>query len=266
MATAAVGTLPTDSLTLGLRPRDIDELRGLVGITEPPTNVQLGPVNELFKRIAEAVEGLAVRAIEKRTELQFKETIVSVFNDYVRLLRARSDLHQVLLKGNYQHVGAFVIQGITELENELRSEGPERFGNTITEQAVFTTWTLRKTADLVWRFPRVGTPEYGMPSPEDRRELEKLGGQFALYMSWAQFHLECLMASIRTDKAIYPDVHPAIMEGLRSEVNAYAIARQIMDLLSPAKEEDLPAYAWDEEDEELLASSMEDMEAEQEDL
>lgn len=263
MTTAAVGTLPADSLALGLRPRDVDELRGLVGLVETS---QAGLVNDLFKNISIAVEGIALVVIEKRTAAEFVDTVRAVFNDYVRLLRARSDLLRVLVRGDFEHAGPFVIQGITELENEFRSEGLKRFGSTITEQAVFTTWTLRKTADLVWRFPKPSTPGYVAPSPEIQRELEKLGSQFALYMSWAQFHLECLLVSIRKDKPIYPDVHPAIMDGLRAEVNAYAIARQILDLLSPVQEADVAAYAWDDEDEELLASSMRDLESESEDL
>jgi hypothetical protein len=50
---------------------------------------------------------------------------------------------------------------------------------------------------------------------------------------------------------------------LRAEVNAYAITKQILDLyLPPADEEKLEPYVWSEEDDELLASSMEDMASE----
>jgi hypothetical protein len=47
-------------------------------------------------------------------------------------------------------------------------------------------------------------------------------------------------------------------------VNAYAIAKQLVDLYLPQVEEPpIVPYAWDDEDEELLSSSMQDMELEE---
>ena len=93
---------------------------------------------------------------------------------------------------------------------------------------------------------------------------KKLSSDFALATAWSQFHLDCLTTAMHLKRGVYPDVIPAIVEGLRMEVNAYAIAKQMIDLyLPPAVEEKLEPYAWTSEDEELLASSMEDMETEE---
>jgi hypothetical protein len=50
------------------------------------------------------------------------------------------------------------------------------------------------------------------------------------------------------------------MDGLRSTVNAHALARRIADLVDPrADDADDRPYAWDAEDDELVDSSMRDM-------
>ena len=123
-------------------------------------------------------------------------------------------------------------------------------------------WTLRETADLIWQLlePNVlsSLPEKAKP------QNEQLNSEFAMYAAWAQFTIDCLTASIRLGKPIYPDALPAVMEGLRAEVNAYALAKQIVDLyLPPIDETDLQPYEWDTEDEELLASSMQDLKSEE---
>ena len=64
------------------------------------------------------------------------------------------------------------------------------------------------------------------------------------------------------DKAINPEVLTEICEGLRTAVNAYGLIRQGVDLRLTREEPVIAPYAWDEEDQELLASSMSDMEAE----
>lgn len=102
-----------------------------------------------------------------------------------------------------------------------------------------------------------------VPSPEAVALGKGLQSDFAIAAAWSQFHLDCLTTAMLLNKPIYPDLVPAIVDGLRTEVNAYAIAKQMIDLYLPqAAEERLIPYTWSEEDEELLASSMEDMEAE----
>jgi len=53
-----------------------------------------------------------------------------------------------------------------------------------------------------------------------------------------------------------------ITDGLRGAVNAFGLIRQGVSIREPAEESALQPYTWDEEDEELMTSSMRDIEAE----
>lgn len=74
-------------------------------------------------------------------------------------------------------------------------------------------------------------------------------------MAWTKFHLDCLITSMRTSKAIYPDALPEITEGLRAAVNAYSILRQGIELRSPSQEPIVEAVDPDSEEMELLWES-----------
>ena len=63
-------------------------------------------------------------------------------------------------------------------------------------------------------------------------------------------------------KTIPDDVQEVICDGLRTAINVHVILQEALDLRVPKKE--LPLFAmlpWDQEDEELLASSMKDINA-----
>ncbi|MGD0618514.1 MAG: hypothetical protein ABSB67_12715 [Bryobacteraceae bacterium] len=258
-----VGTLPQESLAEGLWPRTIEELLAFIGLSDKKEVDISSRINSLFGQIANVTDSLITATIEKRTAAEFSATARALFNDYVRVLRAKSDLLQVVLRNDVHATERIVNQTLCELEADFRDNGVQRFGTSASEQAIFTVWTIRKTAALIWKLfdPQV----INRKLPEDSvKKGEQFRSEFALYSAWAQFHLECLTTSMRLNKALYPDVLPAVMDGLRSEVNAYAIAKQIVDLyLPPAPEPELTPYAWDEEDDELLASSMQDMELEE---
>ena len=256
---AAVGTLPQESLAKGLWPRTIEELLAFIGLADKQEIDLSAKINDLFRQVAQITDNLILASIEKRTASEFSAMALASFNDYARILRAKSDLLQVVLRNDIQATERIVNQGLTGLEGDFRVHGLERFGASVSEQAIFTVWTLRKTASQIWRLfdPKVIAFVLSDPS---KPKGEELRSQFALYSGWAQFHLECLTTSMRLNRAIYPAVLPVILDGLRAEVNAYAISKQIVDLyLPPAEEIPLAPYEWDKEDEELVASSMRDM-------
>jgi hypothetical protein len=260
---SAAGTLTQQSLAKDLWPRTIEELRAFVGLAEKQEVDLSAKINDLFKQVTQVTDGLVLSALEKRTASEFTASATTSFNDYVRILRAKSDLLQVVLRNDSEATERIVNRSLSELEADFRDHGAQKFGAPVSDQAIFTIWTLRKTANEIWKLFR---PEVlSRPLPENSRpEAEKLYSQFALYSAWAQFHLECLTTSMRLKQTLYPDVLPAIISGLRSEVNAYAIAKQMVDLyLPPAVEPEMAPYAWDSEDEDLLASSMEDIEQEE---
>ncbi|MGI8992168.1 MAG: hypothetical protein ACR2I2_21635 [Bryobacteraceae bacterium] len=254
----AVGTLPQESLAKGLWPRTTEELLAFVGIADKQEVDLSAKINDLFRQVGQIKDGLIVAAIGKRTADEFTAAALKSFNDYARVLRAKSDLLQVILKNDRAATEVLINQSLSELEADFRDHGEQRFGTAVSDQAAFTLWTIRKTANIIWKLFDPNVMGVAL-SASSKKKSDALGSSFALYSSWAQFHLECLTASMRLNKAIYPDVIPAILDGLRSEVNAYAIAKQMVDLYLPPVEEtpDIP-YQWDEEDDELLASSMRD--------
>lgn len=255
------GTMPQRSLSQDLWPRTIQELRAFVGLAEKQEVDSSVTIADLFRQVAQVSDRLILSVIEKRTAEEFTAATVVVLNDYVRILRARSDLLQVVLRNDWQATERLVHQGLTELEADFRDHGKQKFGAEVSDQATFTVWTLRETADLIWQLLE---PNVLSSLPVDAKpESDKLNSEFAMYAAWAQFTIDCLTASIRLCKPIYPDALPAVMEGLRAEVNAYALAKQIVDLYLPPVEEVLEPYAWDAEDEELLASSMHDLKSEE---
>jgi hypothetical protein len=246
-----------------LLPQSIAELRPYVGIADKEdVDISL-QFNDLFKQLAQVTDSLIVTAIEKREAEDFKATAINLFSPYMRALRVKSDLLQLILKNDLQATEQIVNRSLTGMEFSFKDYGAKQFGSTLTEQAEFTIFSRRKTASLVWKLFEPEVKNH-TPSEEAQKLANTLYSQFAVFSAWSQFHLECLTTAMRLKKTIYPDVVPAIVEGLRAEVNAYAIAKQMIDLyLPPASEEHLVPYAWSEIDEELLASSMADMESEE---
>jgi hypothetical protein len=141
-----------------------------------------------------------------------------------------------------------------ELEAAFRDEGVARFGGPAKDQAMFTVWSLRRTSSLIAKIAS------GAPVPPAlKKDDEKIAGEFASCALWTQFHLDCLLTCIRSDRAVQLDVLPAIIDGLRAAVNAYGLARRGLALRVSETEPLIEPYNWDEEDRELLASSMSDM-------
>jgi hypothetical protein len=256
-------TPTAQSIDQDLLPQSIAELRPYVGVADKEdVDISL-QFNDIFKQLAHVTDSLIVTAIDKREAADFTATASNLFSSYMRALRVKSDLLQVILKSDLQATEQIVNRSLTGMEFSFKDYGAKQFGSALTEQAEFTIFSRRKTASLVWKLfdPEAVNPA---PSPEAQELANTLYSKFALFSAWSQFHLECLTTAMRFKKTIYPDVVPAIVEGLRAEVNAYAIAKQMIDVyLLPVPEEKLDPYTWDKEDEELLASSMEDMESEE---
>lgn len=251
------------SIDPDLLPQSIAELRPYVGVADKEdVDISLH-FNQIFKQLAQITDSLIVTAIEKRGMADFTAAAIGLFNPYMRALRVKSDLLQVVLKNDLQATEQIVSRSLIGMEFSFKDYGAKQFGSALTEQAEFTIFSRRKTASLVWKLFEPETVNHA-PSAEAQELANTLYPQFALFSAWSQFHLECLTTAIRLNKTIYPDVVPAIVEGLRAEVNAYATAKQMIDLyLPPSAQEDLIPYAWSGLDEELLASSMEDMESEE---
>lgn len=259
---SAVLASPRDILREGVLPRTVDELRTFVGLSPRTAKQADTSIADLLGRISQITEGMFLAALEKRTAEEFHASSLAAFNDYAQLMRAKADLLSVLLRNDMARAECLIHQSLTEVEADLREHATARFGTALADQALFTVWTLRKTTSLVWTlFDQTVAPN-AVLSADDREKLAGLSSDFAGYSAWAQFHLNCLNAAGRLRRPIYPEVTPAIMNGLRAMVNAHGYARQIVDLLRPEGEPLILDRGWDDEEEALLGESMADIRAE----
>jgi hypothetical protein len=258
-----LSTPQPQSVDPGLLPQSIAELRPYVGVADNEDVDVSSHLNSVFKQLSQITNTLVLVAIEKRTAADFTASALQVFNAYVRTLRAKSDFLQVFLNNDVLAIPSLVERSLNGLEFDFKEHGTKQFGPALTEQAEFTIWTRRKTAHLVWKL--LDPDIINRPHSSEALETgKKLSSEFAVATAWSQFHIDCLTTAMHMKRGVYPDVIPAIVEGLRCEVNAFAIAKQMIDLyLPPAAEEHLEPYAWSADDEELLTSSMEDMESEE---
>jgi hypothetical protein len=199
------------------------------------------------------LDGMLLQAIEKKTAPEFKEIRDEVFFKYFEAVLSVSKLARVIVP--QATIDRLTWESFSEAEAELRDEGLARFGATARDQAIFTVWTLRKTNALLSRINAA-------PPLADEHKLKdrKLIVEFSFHSAWSQFHLDCLIVSIRTDRVINPEILNEICDGLRSAVNAYGLLHQCVDLREQGELPALQAYEWDDEDEDLLNSSMREIE------
>ncbi|MGH9666813.1 MAG: hypothetical protein ACRD9L_20510, partial [Bryobacteraceae bacterium] len=245
------------ALARDMPPISLGELLTVVGLPSKRSTRQLsGATEELFKNITNIVDEMLLRVIEKRTKAEFVATRREVFGDYARAVRALSDLARIVVPE--RTLDRLLGESFCELEDDLRNEGLLRFGAAAKDQAVFTVWTLRKMSGLIAKIANSGDV------PEHLREQDrKLASDFSFYAIATQFHLDCMGAAIRFNKPLHPEVLPNVIDGLRSAVNAYGLIRQGVNLRIPRPEEPtITPYVWDEEDQELLDSSMHAIESE----
>ncbi len=232
----------------------VRELLAFVGLPSKsaPRDISESAV-EILNGIKNVLDGLLLQAIERRTAAEFDATREEVFSKYFSAVLSLSNLAQIVVP--QATIQRLTWESFSETEADLREQGLSRFGETARDQAVFTVWTLRKINALLGRI--VSAP----PLPAEHKPLDKkLVNEFSFYSAWAQFHLDCLIASIRFDKPINPEILDEICDGLRGAVNAYGLIHQGVDLRESVAEPPMQSYLWDEEDHELLNSSMREIE------
>ena len=232
----------------------LSDLRGVVGLPSrrEATDVSAS-AHEVFRNVRAVLDDILKRAIAKRTGADFEALRDEVFHDYLSTTVSLSSLMKVMVPA--KTLDRLVWETFTELEGDLREQGARRFGVAARDQAIFIVFTLRKINSLVEKVNQT------KPREDCLAEDKKIAHAFAFHLTWTQFHLCCMIAAIRFDEIIWPEVLEQIIEGLRSAVNAYGLLREGFGLREQPATIDLKPYDWDEEDTELLASSMSDMES-----
>jgi hypothetical protein len=186
--------------------------------------------------------------IESRTRADYQREFQRSFSKYVGLTLAMSHFASAVIPR--ESIERLSRESICELEADFRDKGMDAFGEDVRNQALFTVWTLRKVNDLVDQI--IAAKLDDSQKKADSASCVK----FNFHLFRAQFGLDCLNLAIETNKAIYPEVIDELTDGLKSMVNAYAHARQGLELRVPTVEPTLTIAPMDDEDRALLDISL----------
>jgi hypothetical protein len=211
----------------------------------------------LIRELVAMLDRQLIAAVDSRSIAEFESVRKNVLPRYVRALRALHDTVSNLVSDD---VLEFISDSVTpELKDDLEKQRESRFGDKLTDQAVFTLWTFQKIRSLAREITDAGNV-----SADKRAADNVLIQEYHAASLWAQFHLDVLFAAMKFDRPICEQIRGTISEGLRAAVNAYVVMKDALVLRCPALEQSAPVSAlpWDSEDEELLASSMRDLDAE----
>jgi hypothetical protein len=209
-----------------------------------------GSADKVLKNISSLLDEMFVDLITRRTATEFEAQANKAFPKYVDLVLAFGKIVSTIVPR--EKLVRLSSESFSELEADLRQHGLAAFGENMTERAIFTVWTLRKTADLLDVLVR-------SEPPCDKEKDVGFATNFLFHALRARFHVDCLIASMRTRQPLYPDVLPVIDDGLRSVVNAYAWVKQSIDLRFPSDDSEPLSAHWSDEDQALVNASMLDL-------
>lgn len=211
-----------------------------------------GSADEVVKTIASLLDQIVAGAVETRTAGEYIDSQNGSFQTYVQLVVALAGIVSAVVPKDV--LSRLTTDSFSELEADIREHALSAFGTEMRERAMFTVWTLRKIADLI---PIIGNK---LTDEEAGRACDKeFFNLFLFHALRARFNIDVLRFAMRHSKTIYPDVLPAIDNGLRSAVDAYAWIRQAADLRCPPVQVEHGLVTWDDEDEQLLNESMLDL-------
>jgi len=224
----------------------------LLGVpSEKSAKQQLaGSVDDILRNVSSILNGMTMSAIEKKTAQEFKAFYLQEFPAYMRLILALSGIIEATVKKSV--VNRLVSESYCELEADIREHAQAFFGEEMKDQAFFTVWTLRKIDELANLVTSGSVPN------GDKRRDRVYASNFVPHALWARFNVDCLRVSMRSKKAIYPEVLTEISDGLRAAVDAYAWIKQAVDIRFPQPDIDFE-FEMDDEDRELVRESMCDM-------
>jgi hypothetical protein len=245
---------------LALRPDLSTGLEDLVGLAGLPSQrrsaSQLSAdAQEIIKGISSFVDGLLLRSVAAQNQHEFAAIRNRVFGDYAKSVTCLANLVRMVVPDPV--IERVLAESFCELESDFREHGLAHFGPAARDQAMFTVWTLRRTSGLISKIAASG------PAPSSfKHEDQKTAEEFSFHTAWAQFHMDCMLISMRRDQSIKLEVLPEIIDGLRAAVDAYGYARHGLNLRSAQQEPLITPSEWDEEDEDLLECSMQEMQLE----
>jgi len=209
----------------------------------------------LIRQLTEALDRQLLGILNCRSVEECEHSRQTVWINYVRARRALADTISRLIP---EQVLELVRAATTErIAADLESARNVLFGDAIADQVEFSMWVVDRMQSLGHMISVAG-------EPSDKDADRKLSSDFHLYALWGQLHYDCVLAAIKFQRPIPEGIQYSIRDGLRAWVNASAIMEEALALRTQqgaegCSEAELP---WDEEDQELLDSSMKDLDAE----
>ena len=211
---------------------------------------------DLLRQITETLDKQLLAALACRTPKEFAKARGQLWEMYFRARRTLGDTIKLVIPKNVIEIIRFATtQRIAE---DLARSRDVLFREDVAAQFEFTDWLVNKIQCVAHEISKAG-------NPSDRAADSQLHEDFSLYTSWGQFHYDCVLASMKFDRPSPEQIQGSIRDGLRAWVNACSITEEALALRAengserPQEVFDLP---WDEEDQELLDSSMRDLDAE----
>jgi hypothetical protein len=211
---------------------------------------------ELLRQITETLDKQLLSALSCRTPQEFGKLRRDVWEKYFCARRALGDAIKLVIPKEVIEMMRFVTT--QRLMEELGHSRNVLFGEDIATQFEFTDWLVNKMQCVAHEIAKVG-------EPTDRDADSRLHEDFNLYTAWGQFHYDCVLASMKFERPIPEQIQGSIRDGLRAWVNACSIVEEALALrVEKGSEIQLEVFdqPWDEEDQELLDSSMKDLDAE----
>jgi hypothetical protein len=207
---------------------------------------------KLLRGLASILESQLLTILEARSTLEFVNARDAAWQKYYKARRAFVDtLSNLAPESAIETIAKECASGMSEDIQKQR----HLFGDTVTEQAVFSLWTIRKINELVKAINDAG-------QPSDMEADRKIHAEYELASMWGMLHLDLVAIAMKFKKNIPDEVQETLCDGLRMIVNVYVILKDAMALrASQAEAAFATALPWDEEDEKLLALSMKDINA-----
>jgi hypothetical protein len=243
-----------NSALLELSP--VGEVVPMLGLpTEQPAKRGLAKsVDEVFRSIAAIMDELVLEVLETRTRDEFNRVFREAYPQYVRLLRSFSEITASVPN---QVMARLAVESFNDLEQRLRSRGEECFGSAMTERALFTVFSLRKIAPVLYS---VLTSNRKLESCDVEKDRD-FARNYMIHALVARFSIDCLIVAMDHNRTIYPDVLAALNDHMRAVVDAYAWVRQAAELRTEPQLIDVAATfpPLDADDRQLLKESMSDL-------
>ena len=185
--------------------------------------------------------------LDSRSEDEFYQVRGKTWPRYIRALSALQDTAANLIPQLTRITQTLIANLSADLSKQELT-----LGSQLVEQSIFTLWMMQKIRSLGREISSAG-------EPQDKAKEAVLLREYIAHSVWAQLHLDAIFAR-GINRPIRQSIWEPMCNGLRSAVTAYAVMKDALYLRQPKIEDETPLHGlpWDDEDEELLASSMED--------